>query len=269
MLSILSKFSKTVPASSQAPTSRRTKLEVENLENRLVPAYMNGSGDVIIQATNGNDTVHVNYENIVGTDGHVFRYITVNQNGFKQWFQAPDVEYGGDIFFYGYNGNDYFANNTYVRSHAYGMSGNDTLVGGFGNDTLDGGEGNDYLYGRHGHDTMYAGADYYYNWNVLDGGEGNDTMYGGFGADYMYGGNGNDKMYGGYGNDSLYGQGGYDILYGEAGNDLLDGGDDGISDYLHGGTGNDRFQIDWVWTGSYWGNRDYPADYAYGDSFYG
>jgi Ca2+-binding RTX toxin-like protein len=103
---------------------------------------------------------------------------------------------------------------------------------------------------------------------VLDGGDGNDLMYGNFGTDYMYGGNNTDYMYGSYGSDYLAGQGGYDILYGEDGNDTLDGGDDGYSDYMSGGTGNDSFQIEYYFANGYYYNRDYPVDFAYGDSFY-
>lgn len=256
--------------SSRPQTSRRTQLQLENLEDRLVPAYMSGSGDVVIDLRNttGTNNVSVNYQYLYGNDGSTFSYVAVNENGHTFWFQRQDVEYGGDIVFYGGSGNDNFTNNTAIRSEAYGFSGNDILYGGYANDVLDGGYGNDTIYGRAGSDTMYAGADTYSNVNVMDGGDDGDVMYGNFGTDYMYGGGANDYMYGGYGNDYLAGQGGLDHLYGQDGNDMLTGGDDGYADYLNGGAGNDSFQIEYYFANGGYYNRDYPADFAYGDSFY-
>jgi len=236
--------------SSLAKTVRGRQLTVEGLEERLnLSSYVSG-GDLVIASTNYNDTVAVNYE-VWGGVG----YYKVTENGYAKYHTASSV-WGGDVYFYGYAGNDYFLNNTYLRATAYGMDGHDTLYGGYSNDYLDGGAGTDYVYGRWGNDTLVAGYDYSYN--VLDGGDGNDALYGGYGSDYLYGQYGNDTLVGNYGKDYLYG--GY-------GNDTLNGGDDGFADYLHGGTGYDYFQRDWYYSGG-WYNRDYPADF-WGDTFYG
>jgi hypothetical protein len=40
------------------------------------------------------------------------------------------------VYFNGYNGNDYFVNDTALSAIADGMAGIDTLYGGFGPDTL-------------------------------------------------------------------------------------------------------------------------------------
>jgi Ca2+-binding RTX toxin-like protein len=260
MFGLISKFLTKSPTSTKkaAPAPRKTSLELEALEARAVPAFVSG-GNLYIYGTNANDSAGVNY--------YGSSYLQVIQNGSYQYFSTSSV-YSGKIFFYGYDGNDYFVNNTYLQANAYGMNGNDTLYGGYSADVLDGGYGSDYLYGRQGNDTMFAGYDYAYN--VMYGGDHNDYMYGGYGVDYMYGENGNDYMYGRSGNDQMFGGYGKDVLYGEAGNDILDGGDDGVADYLNGGSGYDKFQRDMVWSGWYWYNRDYPADFnsSY-DQFYG
>lgn len=244
--------------------ARRPLLEVENLENRLVPAASLVNGTLIIQGSQVSDHVTVKTETHYGVE---YYRVSDNINLTSQWFTTSSV-YAGNVVFYGYQGHDTFANNTGLRANAYGMSGNDQLYGGWNNDILDGGEGNDYLAGRQGNDTLYAGADYWYNSNTLDGGDGHDTLYGGFGTDSLYGGSDNDTLYGGYGNDFLYGNGGMDYLFGQDGNDLLNGGDDGFADYLSGGNGNDKFQVERDFVQWWLSNRDYPVDFMSGDSFY-
>jgi len=245
MMALFQKILRTKAAPKQV---RRVRPEMEGLEDRLTPTATLYNGDIYVYATSGNDVVSVSYSS-PGYD--------VNINGVTTHFGARGVT-GGDVYFYGYAGNDYFVNNTYLRTHAYGQDGRDTLYGGYANDTLDGGYGEDYLYGRDGNDTIYAGYDYSYNY--LNGGAGNDTLYGGNGADYEVGGSGNDFLIGTYGNDSLYGGTGQDTLKGSYGDDYLDGGDDNSADYLSGGSGYDRFKAEWEWNGSYWWNRDFPVD---------
>jgi Ca2+-binding RTX toxin-like protein len=236
--------------SSSAKTVR-ARLNVEGLEERLNLSSYIYNGDLYVVGNGAANTATVNYEVWSGVG-----YYKVTENGVNSWHYASGV-WGGDVYFYGYAGNDYFVNNTYLRTTAYGHDGNDVLYGGYGNDTLDGGYGTDYLYGRAGHDTLSAGYDYSYN--VLDGGDGNDTLYGGYGTDYLYGQYGNDYLLGNYGKD---------YLYGSYGNDTLHGGDDGFADYLHGGSGYDYFQRDWYSYAGSWYNRDYPADF-WGDAYYG
>ncbi len=204
-------------------TNARPRLNLENLEDRLTPAYTS-AGALYITGSNYNDSVAVNYYG---------SYCQVYQNGNYQYFALSSVSRG--VVFYGYGGDDYFVNNTYLPCTAYGMDGNDTLIGGYSGDYLDGGNGFDKLYGRQGNDTLVAGYDYSYN--VLWGGDGNDNLYGGYGRDDMYGEAGNDYMAGSYGDDYLFGGDGNDTLYGQDGNDYLNGGNG--YDYLFGGNGYD------------------------------
>jgi Ca2+-binding RTX toxin-like protein len=78
-------------------------------------------------------------------------------------FDAPQIK---KVLFYGYKGNDLFANYTAIPCEAWGGEGGDFLRGGEGNDRLFGGPGNDRLEG-------HGGDDY------LDGGPGIDWLYGG------------------------------------------------------------------------------------------
>jgi len=212
----------------------RTSLGLEALEDRLVLSATIVNGDLVINGTAAADTVVVKGQ-VVNNIG----YIKVTENNVTHWFKAAAV-WGGDVFFHGYAGDDYFRNDTTLRTHAWGMDGRDFLVGGSGQDSLDGGAGDDMIFGNAGNDTLDAG-------------------------------DGNDWLYGGVGNDTLLGRNGQDQLFGEAGNDTLSGGvGDGANDHLDGGIGADRFQLDWYWTGTHSANRDDPVYYnpGEGDRFY-
>ena len=78
---------------------------------------------------------------------------------------------------------------------AYGLGGDDTLIGGTGDDTL---------YGDGFYNGVSTGND------ILRGGDGNDTL---FGDDRGNGGTGNDQLYAGAGNDYLRGFGGNDNFF--------------------------------------------------------
>ena len=254
-------FTKTTPAARKttAAPSFKARPRLEALEDRMVMSTTVYNGDLYIYGSNGNDNVQVRYETY-GSTG----YYKVTENGANRWFTASSV-WGGDVHFYGYNGHDYFNNWTGLRSDAYGMNGNDTLIGSYNYDYLNGGYGSDYLYGYGGNDHLNAGNDYGYNY--VNGGSGNDTILGSFGGDYLVGEYGNDYIYGYSGNDTLLGGYGQDRLYGMDGNDVLNGGDDYTTDYLYGGAGADWFQRDF--TGSRY-NRDAAMDFSsyYGDRFY-
>jgi Ca2+-binding RTX toxin-like protein len=242
------------------PTDRPVRLGLETLEDRLTPANYVAYGELFIVCGTASDTVTVTqfYQNTWG-------YYRVTENGVNTVYRSDQVPSGG-VSFYGYQGNDYFRNDTSLRTTAYGHDGNDTLIGGVSNDKLYGEIGSDTLYGRGSDDLLIGGNDY--NSNDLFGGDGSDTMTGGYGADYMYGGNDADVLYGNYGNDYLFGEGGRDTLYGQDGSDLLSGGLDGYADYLNGGPGDDTFQIEYYWNGYYYANRDAPADFGYNGDRY-
>ena len=256
MFAILSKLfgtTKSTPAAARPATALQSKPQLETLEQRQVMSATIISGDLYVYGNNANNSATVDYQTFSGVG-----YYKVVQDGATQYFAASRVT-GGDVAFYGYDGNDYFNNNTGLRTYAWGMNGNDTLLGSYNSDQLDGGNGSDHLYGYGGNDTLRAGYDYSYNY--MDGGSGNDSLFGGWGGDAMYGNSGNDYLAGSYGNDYLSGGTGTDWLYGEQGNDTLNGGDDGVSDYLVGGSGADYFQVDFAW-GFAHNNRDTMADFS-------
>jgi hypothetical protein len=147
------------------------------------------------------------------------------------------------ISFQGWEGNDSFANQTWLPCSADGDDGNDKLTGGSGADVLVGGFGDDRLYGLGGKDE-------------LRGGFGNDTLWGGLGSDYLT----DVEVAGEFllegGNDRLYGGSGTDTLDGSSGNDYVSGGVDLRADELWGGTGFDTFKGDWLRRA----NLDAPKD---------
>ncbi len=136
----------------------------------------------------------------------------------------------------------------YSSNVAFGMAGNDTLIGGFYTSLLDGGDGNDVLDGT---GSLYylqradggAGDDIIYTNTslnmVADGGDGNDTIYS---ASETHGGNGNDTIvlsFSYFGTQAT-GDAGDDVIQGGGGDEALDGGTG--ADVLSGGGGNDRFR---------------------------
>ncbi|MFO0841536.1 MAG: calcium-binding protein [Gemmataceae bacterium] len=221
---------------SSGNKNRRAKLSLESLEHRLVlSSSVNASGDLVLVGNNLNNNVVVS---------QVAGGYRVREAGLPDKVYTSAQVRGGDVYFHGYGGNDYFRNDTALRSWAYGMDGNDTLIGGSSADRLEGGNGNDHLQGRQGNDGLDGQGDS----DTVFGGDGNDWIYGGAGDDHLDGqgdddvifaGDGNDKLYGGAGDDHLDGQGGNDWAFGDVGNDKLYGGTG--NDQLYGGRGNDWF----------------------------
>ena len=125
-----------------------------------------------------------------------------------------------------------------LAGQAFGLEGDDTLIGSTGDDQMHGDDGFDSLTGGGGRDELY-------------GGTGNDTLIGGAGADTIWGGFGFDTVYGGDGNDTILGEGQADFLHGDAGNDRIDGAQG--FDVVSGGAGNDTLDggtdEDWMFGG--------------------
>jgi RTX calcium-binding nonapeptide repeat (4 copies)/Calpain family cysteine protease len=204
LLSNLFKKKSTPATRKVAP---KLKPALETLEGRELMAAYIASGSLIVYGSNANDNLSVNNYNA--------SYVRVNSNSINQYFLKSAIT-TGNVFFYGYAGNDYMANNVgTLQSVMYGADGNDTLVGD---------AKTDWLYGQNGDDIIRG----YWGNDVLDGGAGNDKLYGMDGTDWLYGGDGNDKLYGGAG---------YDYLYGQNGDDFLDAGSSG--EYVNGGLGYD------------------------------
>ena len=237
-----------------ATTSKKARLSLEGLGERVVPAQLSG-GHVTITGTAAADKVDVSHFTDRGVE-----YLSVVQNGTSQKFKAKDVT---QINFFGNNGNDTFKYTGTRGVYADGGAGTDTLQGGSGNDLLLGGADGDKIYGGAGTNRLEGGAgnDFLYgyggSYNTMLGNDGNDFFEGGSGTDLILGnaGNdtlrgwgGNDELQGGEGDDILFGGSGNDRLFGQAGNDALMGedGDDAIVggtglDYAFGGAGKDQF----------------------------
>lgn len=175
----------------------------------LVQGLSLSNGVLTITGTDGNDAATVEVQ---GTT------LRVTFRGIPTTYTVSSVK---EIVFIGNAGDDTFRNSTSIPSKAYGLDGNDTLIGGSGADFLVGGYGQDVLEGNGGNDTLWGsgGSD------VLRGGDGNDELYGHGGNDKLYGGNGRDILNGGSGNDELFGESGQDLLVSVGlGKDTLTGG---------------------------------------------
>ncbi len=159
----------------------RVRPQVESLEPREVPAYINLVGNVV-QAV-GDDGWHDNVTVDPSGSQVVVRMFSVWSGGLllpplvtTQTFSRSAV---GQVRFWGFGGNDSFINNVGVSSTAFG------------------GDGNDYLEGANLPDFFYGGA-------------GSDTLVGYGGDDWLYGENGSDLLNGMSGTDQLIGGAGYD-----------------------------------------------------------
>jgi Ca2+-binding RTX toxin-like protein len=171
-------------------TSFRTRLGLEPLDRRDVPAGIIRSGDTLfIIGSDGADQAQVRLE-----QGWVYTsmatHTTDGPASYGHWTSLVNLR---KILFVGGGGNDtYFSSFLAVPVEAWGEDGDDTLISGASNDYLDGGPGNDTLFGEVGDDT-------------LNGEVGDDTLRGGVGNDHLYGMTGADRLYGDAGNDHLYG----------------------------------------------------------------
>jgi Ca2+-binding RTX toxin-like protein len=169
-------------------------LNVEALEERANPSSYVSGNTLYIVGTNGNDTVTVGYQSGSSSGAwYSLPKFTVTENGVTTSHTNSYYNPINRIAFYGYGGNDYFNDySNVVPITAYGMDGNDTLIGYNHSDYLDGGNGNDVLYGYDGHDTLVGGQGY----DIMYGMNGNDTMEGGQDGyyDYMAGGAGQDMF---------------------------------------------------------------------------
>jgi Ca2+-binding RTX toxin-like protein len=163
---------------SVADRNRRHQLELETLDERLVPAanvFLDQSGYLMIQGTPNNDFVVVDQISATQVQVRSYEYNHAWSNLLSARTDQFDVRSLAWVYFQGQDGHDVFYNNLAIGSSAFGGAGNDTLSGGSVYDYLDGGTGVDYLYGNNG-------------WDTLLGGDQLDYLYGGAGNDYLDGG---------------------------------------------------------------------------------
>lgn len=226
-------------------------LSLEPLEGRTL-MDASSAGILYLDGTDRSDHFVVNEQgNLLVVEKTVGGEIN------RSYYSRRDIH---QIQFHGFDGNDYFENNSSLSSYAYGGAGGDKLIGGSGNDHLFGGcdpawawdggtDGVDIIDGRGGNDVIDGGD---YNDELrggdgeddIEGGEGDDTIYGGSDiegkgddGDVIHGGSGNDTIYGGGGNDEIDGEEDNDIIFGGTGDDVLDGGRG--TDELYGEIGRD------------------------------
>ena len=227
-------------------------LRIEHLERRELLAIVL-DGDVLrVTGTDYADTATID-----AFTQNQEEWINATLNGESSQYAASGIR---KIVFKGRGGNDYFANNSNLRSCAWGNGGVDTLIGGgwvdrlyggswgdslvggggndvlFGggaNDTLHGGAGNDALFGHSGHDELYGDGGN----DVIKGSSGSDLILGGEGDDYLHGHTGFDEIYGGGGNDTIIGHAADDLICAGAGDDRVYGGTQ--NDTIFGEGGND------------------------------
>src|SRR5687768_5266112 len=104
----------------ESTSDRSVKLRVEALESRVVlsgSAYLSNGWLTIVgyNYPNPNNSAVVSSFTYAGTP-----YYAVNLDGKVSSFKASTVRGGA---FYGYQGNDYFANQTGLRFYAFGHEG--------------------------------------------------------------------------------------------------------------------------------------------------
>ncbi len=217
---------------SSTSKTTRSKIGLETLESRLTPTSGVYGGVLTIYGSANHDSISV------FNNGAYYRVV---ENGVASDHHASLVT-SGNLYIYGYGGDDAIFNHSALRPTISCGAGNDFVwnnsnqimfaTGGEGNDTLWGGSHYDNLNGGNGNDALYGFG-------------GNDSLGGGAGNDYLYGGADTDSLWGDAGNDFLYGEFGVDYLLGGDDNDWLDGGDDNMEDRLFGGGGRDYHQRDW------------------------
>ena len=132
-----------------------SKTSVKDVAIDLESAPGSGVGDgkvdtIVINATNGNDTINVTNNNGVVTVSGLSTDVTIT--GFEADDRIVINGLGGDdvINSFGLGGAMLFTAN--------GGDGNDILIGSRGNDTLSGGAGDDILIGNGGQDTLDGGT---------------------------------------------------------------------------------------------------------------
>lgn len=218
-----------LPAATLQPIDTTPVVTVP-LPTPQVTVTLGAEGELLINGTTGDDSVKVQT-----SSGQVTVIVSVPNaaGGFNLTYTSFDPKRVSAIHFRGFDGNDFFQNDSAVKCIAEGHAGNDTLIGGGGADVIWGGVGDDYMLGQGGDDALDGGLGN----DILWGGAGNDSMSGGDGHDFMGGNSGNDVMNGGAGDDTLLGQEGDDVLHGNDGADWVDGGSG--NNYLYGDAGDD------------------------------
>jgi Ca2+-binding RTX toxin-like protein len=169
----------------------RVRLELEALEDRVVPAFSSvhlAGGVLQIQGTADSDQVHV------FNRGHdiIVQMKDLSEPGSRTLVRHFNKARVKEVEFHGAAGDDVFQDDitsAKVRSVAFGDDGNDLLKGGVGENELHGGAGQ----------------------NTLIGGPSDDLLVGGSGADDITGNGGHDRIENEGGDDTVHSSGGEQI----------------------------------------------------------
>ena len=179
------------------PGSKRTRLSLDDLEDRSVPSIDLVNGVVYIVGSGSADTVTVSYGN-----NSTVRVVWEHEGQME--VRSAVASTVTKISFSGGGGEDSFENTTAKSSYVDGGAGADILKGGSGADRLYGGDGNDELLGGSGGDYLEGGL----GKDILRGGGNDDWLVGCYpevSSDHLDAGN---YLYGDGGNDELTGSGG-------------------------------------------------------------
>jgi Ca2+-binding RTX toxin-like protein len=157
--------------SSRTPAARPVaRPQFEGLEDRMLMygtplpdgiSFSNGTVRIVGGDANDSAAVVMEGGQVKASLSHTV-YIQVDINTtITQVIRDPDRFYDPAtvtrVYFVGRGGNDWFRNDTGIRSDAIGNEGFDNLVGGWGDDHLLGSDDGDSLEGRGGNDELEGG----------------------------------------------------------------------------------------------------------------
>lgn len=266
MFRLLTQVFSFAPRARQAATPARRRPAVECLEERL--ALSGSTLDIVHAAPGPNQQWTYSTKNpsnpgivfITGADSHDYVRVSQSDDGKfvnieyaplyytpadpKGTFNRSEVKTVSfratlvtDIYFEGRGGDDYFKNDTFLPTYAWGdqgrsnadanqvmVGGNDVLIGGYGLNHLWGGGGDDLLVSNTVRGAAFAltmdlsreSVAFYARMGPLQfhselyGDGGDDTLIGSDLQNYLEGGWGSDKLYGGAAPDALFGDAAYD-----------------------------------------------------------
>src|SRR5215213_3499441 len=153
---------------------RKSRLQLEDLDDRSVPSATLANGVLTVDGTDRADALVVTQaDGSISVRGMQIRVGDAFQTSVAEG-AVTRIEVNG------LGGNDYIDLRTVqLPATVDAGRGNDVVLGGSGGNTVRGGDGNDLFIGGAGNDSF-------------DGGDGNDTVRAGAGNDTAQGGRGND-----------------------------------------------------------------------------
>src|SRR5262245_6580274 len=134
---------------SRRPAARRSRLNVETFDDRLLPSATVGLADGVLSITADNS----HRARFLVSQPTSDRVVVVDQGArtSTSWnsMDIKRIDFTGGPF------NDKFDNRTAIPSRATGGAGNDIILGGQGNDVFTGSPGLDFYMGNGGRDLIF------------------------------------------------------------------------------------------------------------------